>query len=68
MASFLAHVGLKYPIDSWGDYDKCVYLQVWRDNGGWNVIATVGGHSHRVSMASIQPGKEEKMVTSSLDR
>ena len=47
-----------------------IYVQVWRDNGGgsWNVIATVGGHSHRVSMAAIQPGKEEKMVTSSLDR
>ena len=46
------------------------FSQVWRDNGAgsWSVIATVGGHSHRVSMASLRPGTYDKMVTSSLDR
>ena len=61
-------LNLRYP------YPECknmlYFSQVWRDNGAgtWNVIATVGGHSHRVSMASLRPGTDDKMVTSSLDR
>ena len=43
-------------------------MKVWRLEGSnWDVIATVGGHSHRVSMISITRSGD-KLVTSSLDR
>ncbi|KAL4224823.1 hypothetical protein ACF0H5_015519 [Mactra antiquata] len=44
-------------------------MKVWSAvNDSWDVVATVGGHSHRVCMVSLEPGRESKMVTSSLDR
>ncbi|XP_045175580.2 NACHT domain- and WD repeat-containing protein 1-like isoform X2 [Mercenaria mercenaria] len=43
-------------------------MKVWRQTGGsWSVIATVGGHSHRVSMISLEENGN-KLVTSSIDR
>lgn len=43
-------------------------MKVWKQTGNtWSVIATVGGHSHRVSMISLN-GEGNKIVTSSIDR
>lgn len=44
-------------------------FKVWKNNGGnWNALYTLGGHSHRVSMLSIRPHVEDKIVSSALDR
>ena len=45
-------------------------MKIWQRKGPvtWSVLKTIGGHSHRVCMASIEPGRGSKMVTSALDR
>ena len=44
-------------------------MKIWFKNGGkWTAKIQVGGHSHRVSMVSLEANSGRRLVTSSLDR